>query len=367
MSSPEYHGRRARAWAEVLERDPSASAFLVTGLANVRYLCGFTGSSGVLLLSDADPLLGTDGRYLVQAGQQCPGLDLVLDRQTLAAVVARWKSRTGGSPQGRLALESAHLSVADYVALADAIGGVERLSPLMGVVEGLRATKDEGEMTLIRTACAISDAALSRVVPSIRAGQTERDIARLLESTMLALGADGISFSTIVGAGPNSAIPHHEPTHRPLAEGDLVVIDFGAEVGGYHADETRTFVVGSPADWQVELHALVLSAQEHARHAATAGTDLVEVDRCARGLIADAGHAERFDHGLGHGVGLEIHEAPFLGPHALGMLAGDSAVTVEPGVYLPGRGGVRIEDTVAISDGPSVPITATDRGLTVLG
>lgn len=367
MSGPDYAARRARAWTEARSRDPGASAFLITGPANVRYLTGFTGSNGALLLSAGDPVLGTDGRYRVQAGQECPELDVLLDRQTLPALVGRWQGSCRDGTGDRLAVESPHLSVADYLATAAAVGGPEMLAPLAGVVEALRAAKDAGEMLLIRAACEISDAALADVIPSVRAGQTEREVARRLESAMLELGADGISFATIVGAGENSAIPHHAPSQRPLMAGDLVVIDFGAQVGGYHADETRTFVVGAPADWQLDLHGLVLSAQERARAAAIPGAALLDIDRAARDPIADAGHAEDFDHGLGHGVGLEIHEAPFLGPRAVGMLPDDSAVTVEPGVYLPGRGGVRIEDTVAISDGPSVPITATDRGLTVLG
>ena len=180
-------------------------------------------------------------------------------------------------------------------------------------------------------------------------------------------GADAISFETIVGAGPNSAIPHHRPTDRPLQRGDLVVIDFGAEVGGYHADETRTFVVGPPAAWQIDLHALVQAAQARGRDAARAGAELVHIDAASRGVIEEAGHGEEFAHGLGHGVGLEIHEAPMIGPRSTGMLAAGVPVTVEPGVYLPDRGGVRIEDTVFVSAGPCEPLTATDRGLVVLG
>ncbi len=367
MSGPDHEARRARAWADVLARDPGVDAFLVTGQANVRYLCGFTGSNGALLLSSSEPVLGTDGRYLLQAGQECPGVELLIDRQTVRALVGRWHAGRSGGPGQRLAVESQHLSVEDYLAMAAAVEGAESLVPVSGIVEGLRAVKDAGEMSLIRTACEISDAALAAVLPSVRTGQTERDVARRLEATMLAMGADGVSFATIVGSGPNSAIPHHAPSLRPLAVGDLLVIDFGAEVGGYHADETRTFVLGEATSWQADLYGLVLSAQESARAAAVAGASLVDVDRAARGAITAAGYGDAFDHGLGHGVGLEIHEAPFLGPRAVGMLPDDSAVTVEPGVYLPGRGGVRIEDTVAISDGPSVPITATDRGLTVLG
>ena len=352
-------GRRARAWANVVAAVPEATALLVTSLINVRYLTGFTGSNGILLLAPDAVLLGTDGRYVTQAGTECPGLPLLIDRETLPAV-AHAAAQRGGP----LAIEAEHLSVAGLRTLLETVPDLRETS---GLVEECRIVKDIDEMALIAEACRISDEALADVLPTIRAGETERAIARRLEAAMYARGADALSFETIVGGGPHSAIPHHTPTDRPLATGDLLVIDFGAERAGYHADETRTFVIGAPADWQVDLHALVLAAQEAGRLAATAGADLVEVDWAARGVIDAAGRGAEFGHGLGHGVGLQIHEAPFFSTRAKGMLLRGSPVTIEPGVYLPERGGVRIEDTVSVTEGACIPLTTTDRGLLVLG
>ena len=219
-----------------------------------------------------------------------------------------------------------------------------------GTVETLREIKDAGELALLRLACEAADAALADLVErgGLRPGRTEREVSRELESLMLDHGADAISFETIVAAGPNSAIPHHRPTDAMLASGDFVKIDFGALVAGYHSDMTRTFVLDNAAQWQLEIYELVAAAQRAGREALHPGADLRDVDGAARQLIADAGYGDNFGHGLGHGVGLQIHEAPGIGATSAGTLLPGSVVTVEPGVYLPGRGGVRIEDTLAV-------------------
>lgn len=359
---PDVHARRrVLAWQQAQRVCPEATALLVTSLANVRYLTGFTGSNAVLLLAEGQVLLGTDGRYTVQAAEQCPDVVVHLDRLTVPAVAGVWLASGGGV----LAVESAHLSVSDLRSIEGVIGASPRESE--GIVEACRVHKDADEIALIERACAVSDAALESVLPRITAGVAEREIARWLEGEMCALGADEISFETIVAGGPHSAKPHHEPTERPLERGDLLLIDFGAAVGGYHADETRTFIVGRAADWQREIHAIVARAQEAGRDAARAGASLVEVDRAARSVVAEAGYGDYFDHGLGHGVGLQIHEAPFFSPRSTGKLAAGSPVTIEPGIYLPGRGGVRIEDTILVGEGPSRSLTESPRGLVALG
>ena len=220
-----------------------------------------------------------------------------------------------------------------------------------GTVEALREVKDAGELALLRLACEAADAALADLVErgGLRPGRTEREVSRELEALMLDHGADAISFETIVAAGPNSAIPHHRPTDAVLARGDFVKIDFGALVAGYHSDMTRTFVLGKAADWQLEIYQLVADAQRAGREALRPGAGLRDVDGAARQLIVDAGYGEHFGHGLGHGVGLQIHEAPGIGATSAGTLLAGSVVTVEPGVYLPGRGGVRIEDTLVVA------------------
>jgi Xaa-Pro aminopeptidase len=224
------------------------------------------------------------------------------------------------------------------------------------MVEALREVKDAGEMALLRLACEAADAALADLVSrgGLQPGRSERQVSRELESLMLDHGADGISFETIVATGANSAVPHHRPTDAVLSTGDFVKIDFGALVGGYHSDMTRTFVLGRAADWQLDIYELVASAQREGREALLPGVSCSEVDAAAREVIAKAGYGDNFSHGLGHGVGLQIHEAPGIGATSVGTLLAGSAVTVEPGVYLPSRGGVRIEDTLIVGSDPSV-------------
>jgi Xaa-Pro aminopeptidase len=329
---------------------------LVTDLINVRYLSGFTGSNGALLVfaDDREAVLATDGRYRTQAAQQAPGLEVVIER----ACGRYLAGRAADDGVRRLGFESHVVTVDGYDVIKTELdertsSGPTELVRASGTVEALREVKDAGELALLRLACEAADAALSDLLDrgGLRPGRTEREVARELEALMLDHGADAVSFETIVAAGPNSAIPHHRPTDAELASGDFVKLDFGALVAGYHSDMTRTFVLGKAADWQLEIYQLVADAQRAGREALAPGAGLRDVDAAARQLIADAGYGENFGHGLGHGVGLEIHEAPGIGATSAGTLLAGSVVTVEPGVYLPGRGGVRIEDTLVVPDG----------------
>jgi Xaa-Pro aminopeptidase len=339
-----------------------AEAALVTRLVNVRYLTGFTGSNAALLVTDREDLLCTDGRYLTQAQQEAPGIELVVDRECAPALV----DRAGRDGVRRLAFEAHDVTVELHAELA-AMTGAPELMALGHAVETLRTVKDDGELALLREACAIGDQALLDTLDGTAPGQTEREVARRLEAAMVEFGADGIAFETIVATGPNSAIPHHQPTDREILRGDLLKIDFGARYQGYHADCTRTMLVGgAPAEWQSEIYDVVRRAQRAGRHALTVGADLRAVDAAAREVVAEAGYGDSFSHGLGHGVGLEIHEAPMLGVRATGRLAGRTPVTVEPGVYLPGRGGVRIEDTLVVGEGAPELLTTTSKDLLVL-
>jgi len=320
---------------------------LVTDLLNVRYLSGFTGSNAALLVfaDGREPVLATDGRYRTQAVAQAPDLEVVVER----ACGRRLAGRAAAAGVHRLGFESHIVTVDGFDALASEAGGAE-LVRAPGMVEALREVKDADEVALLRSACETADAALTDLVRrgGLRPGRTEREVARELEALMFDHGADGVSFETIVAAGANSAVPHHRPTEAVLAAGDFVKIDFGALVGGYHSDMTRTFVLGHAADWQREIHALVAAAAQAGRDALVPGTPLADVDAAARTVIADAGHGEHFGHGLGHGVGLAVHEAPGINATAAGTLRAGSVVTVEPGIYLPDRGGVRIEDTLVV-------------------
>jgi Xaa-Pro aminopeptidase len=330
-------------------------AMLVSDLNNIRYLSGFTGSNAALLVfsDDRPAVLATDGRYRTQAAQQAPDLEIVIDRSCGPHLAVR----AAADGVRRLGFEGHVLTVDGHQVLVRALDehpDVE-LVRASGTVEALREVKDAGELALLRLACEAADAALGDLIErgGLRPGRSEKQVGRELESLMLDHGADGVSFETIVAAGPNSAIPHHRPTDAVLAAGDFVKIDFGAQVAGYHSDMTRTFVLGAAADWQREIYDLVSAAQRAGRRALAVGAALCEVDAAARQVIDDAGYGETFGHGLGHGVGLQIHEAPGINATAAGTLLAGSAVTVEPGVYLPDRGGVRIEDTLVVAGGKS--------------
>ncbi len=358
MSEQRFADRRDRL-RDIAFAEADVDRLIVTNLQNIRYLTGFSGSNAVFSLAKEpqDDLLGTDGRYRGQVAAESPDLPTILDRDTLIATAA---ARDGGA----LAVE-ASLGVGDVQRLTETHG-----TPLVtsGLVERLRAIKDDSELQLLARACDITAAGLAAVASEIRAGMTELSVARRLEQIFGELGAEDRAFDTIVGSGPHSAIPHHQPGDRRLEPGDLVVIDAGARVGGYHADMTRTYIVGSaPQPWQRSIHELVLQAQTESMAQYLPGASSRDINQIARTVIEAGGHGEDFTHGLGHGVGLQIHEAPLLGPRATGTLEADMAITVEPGVYLHGRGGVRIEDTLVVTQaGPRV-LTEAPRDLVIVG
>lgn len=358
MVEAPYAERRERLRSIIARRHPGR-ALIVTSLANVRYLSGFSGSNAVLVIGTeaSEHLIGTDGRYQDQVAEQCPDLPTIIDRDTLA-VVAR-------SLAPLRVLVEPTLPVQDFIGLRDA-GLTAAVSE--ATVEELRAVKAEVELDAIARACAITVDSFAALAGEIRVGDTELALARRLEQLFGEHGAEDRAFVSIVASGPNSAIPHHESGGRRLEPGDLLVIDAGARVDGYHADMTRTFVVGATAArWQADLHRTVLAAQRAAAAACHPTADCRGIDAVARSIIADAGLADAFTHGLGHGVGLQIHEAPIIGARSTGTLEADMAITVEPGVYLTGRGGVRIEDTLVVTGAGPRDLTEAPRDLTVVG
>jgi Xaa-Pro aminopeptidase len=266
---------------------------------------------------------------------------------------------------GTVAFEAHEMSVERHAELVAKAEGVKAI-PFGRKIEELRTVKDPSELELLATACRITCQAIADVFSLIRPGLTEHQLATALDSRMADLGAERPAFDTIVASGPNGAIPHHAPTDRPMRRGDLITMDFGALYGGYHADMTRTVALGEPAGWQREIYELVMAAQRSGLDAARPGADVGDVDAAARDLIRDAGHGDHFQHGLGHGVGLEVHEAPTIGYARTGRLASRVPVTVEPGVYLPGRGGVRIEDVLVVGADGAGLLTTTTRELLVL-
>lgn len=339
-------------------------AMVVTGAANVRYLTGFTGTNGQLLLDEERAVLVTDGRYEERAAVEAPGLDLLLDRQ--------WLDRAVGFAADaglvKLAFEDEHVNHRTGMDLMARLRERRvRGVPVPGVVEALRAVKDEHEIAALRTACGITCQAYDALLGRLRPGRTEREIATELERTMVDLGAEAPAFPSIVAGGPNSAVPHHAPTDRPVAADEPLKLDFGARFAGYHADMTRTVFLGDPGRHLRAVYGHVRAAQEAGVLAAVAGASGGDVDAACRDLLGSVGLAKWFVHGTGHGVGLEIHEAPSVAQGSTATLRAGTAVTVEPGVYLPGEGGVRIEDTVVIRvDGPPERLTTSPRELTSL-
>ena len=359
---PQIHqARRRRAQGMVRELD--ADAVLVTAAPNVRYLTGLASSNAALLLpADGEGLLATDSRYALAAQRDAPDLELLTER----SVEVRLAAEAARRGVGKLAFEAHEMTVERHAEVAARAEGVITV-PFGRKIEELRTVKDQSELELLATACRITAQALADALPQIRPGLSERSLGSLLDYRMTQLGADRPAFDTIVASGPNGAIPHHAPTDRPLRRGDLVTMDFGALYGGYHADMTRTVAVGKPAEWQRDIYDLVAEAQRAGIEALEVGAETGAVDAAARDVIEAAGHAGHFQHGLGHGVGLEIHEAPIMGYGRTGKLEDRVPVTVEPGVYLPGKGGVRIEDVLVVTAGGGARIlTPTTRELLVL-
>lgn len=318
---------------------------LVTKPENRVYLSGFLGSSAYLLVTAEQATLLTDFRYVEQAKQQAPAFNVMRH----AAVWMDSLPELVG-PGQRLGFEQEHLTYAQFKELEQRLQ-VE-LVPVCGLVEGLREVKDDQELAWMQQATEIAEAAFAEILPLITAGRSEAEIAFELEITMRRRGSEGIAFPIISASGPRSALPHGAPTERVLQAGDFLTLDFGAVVHGYRSDMTRTVVLGQPSEQQSEIYHVVLQAQLAAQQAVRPGILGKAVDQVAREIITAAGYGECFGHGLGHGVGLQIHEGPSAGMRGETILQPGMVVTVEPGIYIPGWGGVRIEDMVVVtSDG----------------
>lgn len=354
----DHAGRRTRLAATLTEA--GADVALITSPVHVRYLTGFTGSNGqVVVHSDGDAMLVTDDRYDGRAAIEAADVDRRVDRDPVRVLLAEL-----GGPSA-LVFEADHLTHQAATELQRRSGEAgHRALAGTNLVQRQRITKEPSEIDRLQTACEITDEAVMLVWEGVEPGWTERRVATAITRRMEDLGADGPSFAPIVASGPNGAVPHHTPSDRELQPGDLVTIDVGALVDGYHADWTRTLSVGATSGQLVEIHALVCEAQRAGRDAVTAGMAAVDLDAACRDIIIAAGHGDRFVHGTGHGAGLEIHEAPMVGATSGATVPAHATVTVEPGIYLPGVGGVRIEDLVLVMpDGPCTSLTTTPRDL----
>ncbi|MEO8478579.1 MAG: Xaa-Pro peptidase family protein [Gemmatimonadota bacterium] len=345
--SDRYRARQGAVRNQLAE--VQVEAFVVTTLSNIRWLTGFTGSAGMMLLTRDRCRLITDFRYAVQAPSEVgEAADVLVERTSVWGRLTELLE-TGG--WGRVGYEPHTLPARDAGRLKRAVGGA--LVDGAEVVERLREVKDDGEIALIRAAGALAIDALDEVVATVRPGDRELDVAARLESALRSRGSEWHPFETIVATGDRSALPHARTSTKLLKGGDLLLIDFGAKVEGYCSDITRTFVLGPADDRQRTIHALVARAQRVAREEIRAGMSGRTADALARDIIVQGGHGDAFGHSLGHGIGLEVHEGPRLAATVDRPIPAGAVVTVEPGIYLPGWGGVRLEDDVWLSgEGP---------------
>lgn len=354
--------------------DEKVDAFLITNLTNIRYLTGFTGTNAYLLVTLKFARFYSDGRYAVQASRQVTGSEVTICPSH--AEVAEALSRTVKDERfGRVAYESTHVTVASRGTHWEPPPGLDKVMsylvgaeavPAAGWVEKLREVKDAAEIASMRAAAELGDAGFMHTLEKIKPGVTERELALDLEFFLRSQGSEGMSFDPIVAAADSSALPHAQPTDRPVESGRFVLLDFGCIVDGYCSDMTRTVVVGSADDRHRAVYQTVLAAQTAGLAAAGPDVPCGDVDRAARRVIEEAGYPEAFMHGLGHGVGLEIHEAPSLKTGRGEPLESGHVITVEPGAYFEGWGGVRVEDLAAVTEDGLDVLSQAPRELIVV-
>jgi Xaa-Pro aminopeptidase len=346
--------------------DRGLDALLVTDLVNLRWVSGFTGTNGLALIGPADRLFMTDFRYVERAAEEVYGGYV----QRRAPQGEFGESVLALLPEDgplRVGFDDAHMPVKLWRKVTERLPDGVELVEAGGMVEELRAVKDAGEIEKIRAAAQCADEAFRAVIEPGIAGRTEREVALALEDRMRHLGAEAPSFPSIIAAGPHGALPHAEPQDAAIPKDTLVVVDFGAKLDGYCSDCTRTVATGPVSDEAREVYELVLRAQLEALAAIRPGPEGREIDAVARGIIEEAGHGEHFGHGLGHGVGLEVHEAPRLAKSGTTPLAAGNVVTCEPGVYVPGFVGVRIEDLAVVTDDGVQRLSSLDKDLKTVG
>ena len=340
-----------------------AEGAYITKPSNLYYLTGFTGE-GILAVTPGDALIVTDFRYTEQAGRQAPGIPVEMVRKGADHAAIAWRMFSSAGTE-RVYIEDDHVTVRMCEHLKEVMAGAQ-LQSLAGVPEKMRAVKDEEEIACIRRACAISCEAFEDLLSFAKAGMTEKQIQLHLDYKMMELGSEGLAFDTISASGPNGSLPHAVPSDRPVARGEMLTLDFGARYRGYDADMTRTIAFGEPSAEMRRIYDTVLRAHTECKTMLAPGVECKSVDAHARDIIDGAGYRGRFGHSLGHGVGIDIHENPRLSAASEDILCPGHIVTVEPGVYLPGLGGVRIEDTCVITEPGYESLVPASRELIVL-
>jgi Xaa-Pro aminopeptidase len=337
-------------------------SFLISNPFNRRYISGFTGSAGLALITASEAILITDFRYLTQVKEQAPHMTLVQHTGSIFGTVAKECQKLGIK---KLAFEQDHLTFAEAMKLKEALGEIQT-EPVSGIVEELRMIKDTEELEIIREAASIVDRTFATIVQELKPGMKEQEVALRIEVLMREMGASSSSFETIVASGKRSALPHGTASNKKLDKGDLVTLDFGAYYKGYASDITRTVMLGKPNEKQKEIYDIVLEANKQTVSAVRSGMTGREADAIARDYIKKHGYGDNFGHGTGHGLGLEVHEAPRLSALGDTVLAPGMVVTVEPGIYLPDFGGVRIEDDVIVTESGNEVITHANKELIII-
>jgi Xaa-Pro aminopeptidase len=361
----DYPGRQIRLRSVFGEN--RLDALLVTHLPNVRYLCGFTGSAAVLLLTEKGSVFFSDGRYTAQARAEVRGARIAIAGKSPLIAAGEWlaahRRKLGGNRRRRLGIEAEHLTVASYGRLAKLAGSDFRLQPSPALVEQARMVKDADEVERIRAAAALGAGLFETVLAAIRPGVKEAEVAAEMEYAARKAGADGMSFPTIIASGKRSALPHGQASEARIPSNGFVVCDFGVILSGYCSDRTRTIYVGRPSQEARRLYEAVREAEQAALDAVRPGRAVAEVDGAARKLLQKRGLAKYFTHSTGHGVGLEIHEAPRVAARQTEILRPGMVITVEPGVYLPGQWGIRIEDMVVVTEQGCEVLSPTSKEL----
>ena len=348
-------------YVENLLGSKGLDGLLVTSLENVRYLSGFSGSDATLLLTRNQKHLLTDSRYRTQAGQEARDYNVVQYVKKVQGIV----DRVFECHIERLGFESQYMSYALYADLVRDLDGLH-LVPLNEEIRDVRIRKDPSEIDVLKRAIAVAEQAVLHGLEFVKPGFTERELAREIEFEMRRLGAESVAFETIVASGRRGAFPHGKPSDKKLTKGDLIVIDFGVRFNGYHSDETCTMCLGRPTSEQKRVYSIVKEAHDRAIASIRPGEPFSEIDRSARGHIEDKGYGAHFGHGLGHGVGLAVHEEPRISFDSSGVAQAGMVFTVEPGIYIPEWGGVRIEDMVLVKRGGCEVLTQIDKELKVL-
>jgi Xaa-Pro aminopeptidase len=354
------YAKRQSALKSVLEKK-GLDGILISNLTNIRYICGFTGSAASCLVTPEGQYFISDGRYIEQSKEQVKGFDRYLDMGSHFNQIKENKLNPDGL---KLAFEGSHMSFAQYENMVTLFSETSWENTSM-ILEDLASVKDIYEIECLRTAVEITDTVYEEIIPMLRPGFTEKQVANEMVSKYREY-AEGEAYSPIVATGPNGALPHAIPTDREFKKGDFIVIDAAAKYGGYHADMTRTPVVGEASDKHREIYAIVKEAQKRGCEVAKAGVPCKDVDFAARDYIDQMGYSEFYTHGTGHGLGLEIHTSPRFSPQSDQILEKNNVMTIEPGIYLAGWGGVRIEDDVIIGDNECEILNKTTKELVIV-